>query len=143
MRPSVLSNRIARLESIRERLKDHAALMGSRFGRIERPIHEILCAAKYYGQQLGEYRILLDNYEINQAKQFIINKVEEDEERLRVFKAAYNRIQESYGSVEAHPWRGVTNLDLQPFDSRRIVQLLEAWKRLLGNCRMNSLDYAI
>jgi very-short-patch-repair endonuclease len=127
LRPGDLENKIIQFERMKERLKDHAVRINDPYGRIGCSINEIFCAAKYNGQQLGDKQSLVGEYEIEQSEDLIQGDVDDDENCLRVFRAAYERVRERVDSIEKHPWCGVGNLELQPFDIPRVVQALNQY----------------
>lgn len=128
-RHSELGSVINQLENLKEQLKDHAELIGQEFGRIDRNIHQIFSSAKYYALQLDrEHRALLIVSEIKYAEQFNREDIETDEDCLTVFAKTYGLIVDNYETINDHPWYGVNNAELQPFDQTRVVRQAEQWR---------------
>jgi very-short-patch-repair endonuclease len=126
--PRDIQSKMTMLERDKERLKQHAELMAQEFGRLGLTIYDIFCAAARYRLDLSHQIAALGDGPFSDPLQVEPIEVVESEGALTAYQAAYEEIIQQCQRPSAHPWHGVRNTDLQPFDRNKVDELLTAWK---------------
>lgn len=126
--PREIHNKIEMLERDKAHLKEHAELMALEFGRLGLTIHEILCAAARYRLVMSPHITALGDGPFSDSDQVTPIDISESEGALTTYQAAYEEIIQQWQTTTAHPWHGVCNIDLQPFDRAGVEERLTAWK---------------
>lgn len=124
---------ILRYEELKLQLNEYAVLINQEWEQTGKTIHEILSAATRYRSELNMDATALrvegvSGNKLDKVKQLRL------QDQIAAFQQIYLEIREQLGAdveIYAHPWSGVTNTDIQIFDSDRIVVLLEQWQQSL------------
>ncbi|MFV7761717.1 DUF4011 domain-containing anti-phage protein Hhe [Shewanella algae] len=125
---------ILRYEELKQQLNEYAGLINREWEQTGKTIHEILSAATRYRTELNmdATKLHVENVSgknLDKVKQLRL------QDQITTFQQIYIEIREQLGTdveIYDHPWSGVTNTDIQIFDSERIVGLLEQWQSSLN-----------
>jgi hypothetical protein len=110
----------------RDELNRYAALIGSTVGSLGKTIHEVLWAVRIRGRRLGSDAQHLDDLEEPQATSLRHGELSAEKSRLQGVTDALERIQQRFGALDNHPWRGITKVELTFLDRPRVVNSLRA-----------------
>ena len=121
---------ITRYEELKAQLNQYAALINSQWQQTGKSIHQILSAATRYRSQLD---IDATGLHVDGVSGKRLDKVAQLRLRDQIvaFSRIYKEVREQVGDqaeIYDHPWGGVTNTQIQLFDSQRIVDLLQQWQ---------------
>lgn len=133
-RPADIAADIARCEELKTALKDHADKINRPWRNTGRTLHEIFMAATRYREGLGINPEGLhpegydgDNYDGAAQRR--------NEDQVEAYRKVYQGVARRLAAdapLQAHPWYGVRNGDLQFFDLDRVRGSLAAWQSALG-----------
>lgn len=131
--PASLDTEIARYEGLKENLRRHAERVNSPWRNTGFTIHQILTAATRHREALGIdpsgiHPEGIDGTGLNPATR------SKAQQSVRVFTDVQIRVRQQLGSdatLADHPWHGVGNRALLPFDAPRVCTGLDAWQSAL------------
>ncbi len=133
-RPAQIEADIARFEALRAQLSEHARRINTPWKQTGLTRHEIFMAATRYRGEIGInpeglHPQALDGERYDPAMQRR-NRDEVDAYRT-VYQAVAARLGDAV-ALDAHPWFGVGNTDLQFFDQEQVAGLLNDWQQTLS-----------
>lgn len=135
--PSEIESEIALYEELKEKLRQHASLVNSKWLKTDLTIHEILSAATRYRNELtidpvklhptgidGQvYTPLMRKQVLGCAQTF-----------ATVVEGVLKELEDA-DCITDHPWHGVGNAELRNYEQERVVEELSKWqKSLKGVC---------
>lgn len=125
---------VARYEELKQQLNDYAREINQPWGSTGKSIHDIFSGASRYRHKVnidpirlhvtGLSGVTLDEIKLLRLR-----------DQIKAFRGIYGEVRQQVGvdaEIYDHPWSGITNTDIQIFDSERIVQLLNDWQQELG-----------
>lgn len=124
---------VARYEELKEQLNAYAKEINGIWGATGKSIHDIFSGASRYRRKLtiDPTRLHvtgLSGTDLDEVKLLRLR------DQIKAFQGIYAEVRQQVGDDAAiydHPWSGVTNTDIQIFDSERIVLLLSGWQQAL------------
>lgn len=134
---ATLAAEIARYEGLKARLRDHAKRVNEGWCQTGFTIHQILTGATRHREALGIDPTLVhpDGYDGNQLTPAVRNAAQE---ALRVLSDVHGTVRAQLGpdaTLAGHPWHGVGNRALMPFDTPKVCAKLLAWQAVLLGLR--------
>lgn len=127
--PNQIQVDIARFEQLKTQLKNHAEQINSPWKNTGRSAHEILAGATRYRSEITVHPEKLhpkgydgNNYDPTAQRR--------NEDQVDAYRKIYEAIAQQLGAdspLQAHPWFGLRNGDLQFFDADQILTSLERW----------------
>ncbi len=131
--PAQIDAEIARYEELKNNLNDYAREVNESWEKTGLSIHKIFAGASRYRRMLNiEPKDLyiegLSGQTLDRIAQLRLK--DQIDEFVRVVKEFRTQVGE-HAQLSDHPWYGVNNLEIQLFDSNRIVVDLEQWHEAL------------
>ncbi len=130
---ATLEAEIARYERLKAQLRDHAQRVNEPWRATGFTIHQILTGATRYREALG-----LDPSQIHpeglDGNRLHLSAQHAAEEAVRVLSDVQVTVRTQLASdarLAEHPWYGVGNRELMPFDTDRVCAKLAAWQTAL------------
>lgn len=141
--PTGLQTEISRYEQLKSQLTSYAQQINAEWRNTSLTLHEILCAAARYRNELNItpellHPAALDGESFDSVTQ---RKLTEHVER---FRGVFLNVAASHNgdcSVENHPWFGVINSDLQYFDADNVLRALGSWQECLVSIKSCYEDF--
>lgn len=127
--PAQIDAEISRYEDLKSQLNSYAQEINETWKHTELTIHQILTGATRYRRELGidPTQLHVENLsgqKFNRVAQLRLR------DQLKEFKDVVVEFRQQVGDhaeLWEHPWYGVNNVDIQLFDSDRIVSILNEW----------------
>lgn len=131
--PAQIDAEIARYEALKSQLNSYAEEINQIWKQTELTIHQILTGATRYRRELNIDPTLLhitnlSGQKLDREAQLSLR------DQIKQFKEIVVQFRQQVGEQAElceHPWYGVNNVDIQLFDSDRIVSVLEEWHNAL------------
>lgn len=132
--PQKIDAEVARYEELKNQLNDYAKEINGIWGATNKSIHDIFSGASRYRRQLtiDPTRLHVTGLSGESLDEVKLLRLRD---QIKTFTGIYTEVRQQVGENAAiydHPWSGVTNTDIQIFDSERIVLLLSSWQKTLG-----------
>ncbi|MFP5300560.1 DUF4011 domain-containing anti-phage protein Hhe [Cobetia sp. SIMBA_158] len=132
--PQKIDAEVARYEELKNQLNDYAKEINGIWGATNKSIHDIFSGASRYRRQLtiDPTRLHVTGLSGESLDEIKLLRLRD---QIKAFTGIYAEVRQQVGENSAiydHPWSGVTNTDIQIFDSERIVLLLSSWQKTLG-----------
>ncbi|WP_405230354.1 DUF4011 domain-containing anti-phage protein Hhe [Lentisalinibacter sediminis] len=132
--PTSIDREIQRHEDLKKQLRSHAERINALWRETGMTVHEILIMAARTREELGCNPAVV-HPEVDPNHSWTPQECAGAEDLLRVFTSVCDSLRvelEGSSDLADHAWCGVTNIDLRPYDSERIVAALEAWQHSLS-----------
>ena len=134
LHPSEIQDKITLYESARKLLSEHAERLNSQFKATGLTCHQILMKAVYY-RQLSPYppsEIVITSPIL--GSNLTPLALRRSEQLIEIFQQSATHIGTQVtepGNILSHPWAGVTNKRLQPYEIDQVINNLKKWKAAL------------
>ena len=130
--PKKLDAALTELEKHRRQLSDYVGLINAEFGADGKTIHSILWAEQRSRDAAADLPKALDNVRLSNVD--VITEAEFAERRIKlVALGELNQVIVSvYGTVERHPWHGISATELNLFDQEELITEGERLKEALN-----------
>ena len=116
VRIQALDDKLSELTATRAALTKYVEILNHPFGRLGLTIHEILWADRRRRDREGPEARRLDAVELPSCETLTHAEVEARAAVLDRFELAASSILAGFGSIDEHPWRSVTRVDLPSVD---------------------------
>ncbi len=132
-KPDEIEADIARYEELKTKLKKHAERINTLWRNTGKTIQEILVAATRYRVATGvnPKEIHPEGYD---GGNYDASTRRRNEDQVDAYRKVYRDVArqlEGDAALQAHPWFGVKNGELQMFELEQVVDSLEAWQESL------------
>jgi superfamily I DNA and/or RNA helicase len=146
-KPANIQSDIDYFEELKDKLRQHAELVNSRWKQTHLTIHEILSSATRFRQELSVEPERLHPTSIN-GDSFTPVERKRVVGQARTLATVFEGLLEQLGdadSISAHPWYGVTNTELQAYEHEQVVSALTAWQKALlqVSAELDKLAHAV
>jgi very-short-patch-repair endonuclease len=131
--PKKLDAALTELEKYRHQLSDYVGLINAEFGADGKTIHSILWAEQRSRNATADLPKALDHVRLSNVD--VITEAEFAERRMKlVALGELNQVIVSvYGTVERHPWHGISATELNLFDQEELIRDGERLKEALNS----------
>ncbi|HHG1541853.1 TPA: DUF4011 domain-containing anti-phage protein Hhe [Klebsiella pneumoniae] len=127
--PAQIDAEISRYEDLKSQLNSYAQEINEIWKHTELTIHQILTGATRYRRELGidPTQLHIENLsgqKLDRVAQLRLR------DQIKEFKDVVVEFRQQVGEqaeLWEHPWYGINNVDIQLFDSDRIVSILNEW----------------
>ncbi|PHM60604.1 hypothetical protein Xsto_03833 [Xenorhabdus stockiae] len=133
--PTKIGAEISRYEDLKGQLNSYAREINEVWKNTELTIHQILTGATRYRDELGidPTQLHIENLSGQKLDRVTQLKLRD---QIKEFKEVVVEFRQQVGEqaeLWEHPWYGVNNVDIQMFDSERIVSSLSEWNTALSS----------
>jgi len=141
--PAQIDAEISRYEDLKNQLNNYAREINEVWKCTGLTIHQILTGATRYRRELGISPALLHIENLSGLK---LDRVAQLQlrDQIKEFKNTVLEFRQQVGEMAElweHPWYGVNNVDIQLFDSERIVSILKEWNDALMSWKQGISDF--
>ena len=134
-KPSDIEVDIARYEELKVALQGHVERINRPWKNTGRTLHEIFMAATRYREmvEINPDALHPEEYDGNNLDAATQRRTRDQVKAFRkIYEAIAGQLNDD-SELQQHPWYGVRNADLQPFDLDRVKAALEGWQSALKN----------
>ncbi|MDF7666275.1 DUF4011 domain-containing protein [Orbaceae bacterium ESL0727] len=123
---------ITRYEEEKRKLNEYAEAINKKWKKTDLTIHQILTGATRYHQELAFSSSELSTLYIENLSGENLDRISQLrlQDQIKEFKNVVIDFRKKVGETAElweHPWYGVNNIDIQPFDVDSVVKLLTEW----------------
>ena len=122
----------AQLRELRTRLTSYSRQLNRPYGALGKTVHDILWAQIGLGDRLTDPPNDLEQLNINNLNNLDIQKFERSLELLRTYRQCAEIARGSRASLDQHPWRGVLDDGLDPFQIEELIGHIEIWRNAIS-----------
>ena len=143
-KPSDIDVDIVRYEELKVALQEHVERINRPWKNTGQTLHEIFMAATRYREMIKFNPDALhpEGYDGNNLDAATQRRTRDQVKAFRkIYEAIAGQINDS-SELQQHPWYGVRNADLQPFDLDRVKTALEEWQNALRNLNEERVELA-
>lgn len=141
--PAQIDAEISRYEDLKSQLNSYAQEINEIWKHTELTIHQILTGATRYRRELGidPTQLHIENLsgqKLDRVAQLSLR------DQIKEFKDVVVEFRQQVGEqaeLWEHPWYGINNVDIQLFDSDRIVSILNEWNVALISWQQALSDF--
>ncbi len=129
-KPNEIDADIARYEELKQALKNHAERINRLWKETGKTLHEIFMTATRHREALGINPDIFHPTDYD-GENFDPARQRRSRDQVVTFGEVYNAVAaqlDHQASLQHHPWYGVSNSELQIFDSDRVKDALEQWQ---------------
>lgn len=133
--PNEIKVDIERFENLKAELKSHAERINAPWKKTGLSAHEIFVGATRYRMEIAVHPEHLHPRGYD-GSNFDPSIQRHNEDQVEAYRKIHQAVAQQLGAdtpLQAHPWFGVRNGDLQFFDVERVVAALESWQADLNS----------
>lgn len=132
--PQKIDAEVTRFEELKVQLNEYAKEINELWGSTGISIHDIFSGASRYRNKVSidASRLHIKNLSGRNLDDVGILRLRD---QVKAFSGIYREVRKQVGDsaeIYNHPWSGVTNTEIQIFDSDSIVDLLKLWQKSLN-----------
>jgi len=141
--PAQIDAEISRYEDLKSQLNSYAQEINEIWKHTELTIHQILTGATRYRRELGidPTQLHIENLSGQKLDRVAQLRLRDQINEFKDVVAEFRQQVGEQAELWEHPWYGINNVDIQFFDSDRIVSILDVWNVALISWQQALSDF--